>query len=500
MKKAHYIIIGIALLALCAVVLSVTGKTAVSQVPFYGNAPQSIEELNISVDPEEGVISLEEASLEDGVLTLQVRGVGRGRAYVDVMAEDGIGTSKVFYVHRGGIVTADSYFGVCRGGIIVPVAALLYLLLLFFGAYRKYRSGLRQSLYQYRNVLYLGLLIFLGFWILQSVINVIQFNSIGETVHSVTATARLLALLSLPIALLVSILVTASNVNLMRHEGRNWRNMLGAILGIFFCVCIVFPEVMEYYLQWHATSIDVHNMGGAALYITTFIENAIYMMTAYLECILIATIALSVKAARHIPAFDKDYILILGCQIGKDGSLTKLLQGRTDRAVEFAAMQKEKTGRDIVFVPSGGQGSDEIMAEAAAVRNYLLAQGIPEEQILAEDQSVNTYENFRNSMALIREREGIAQAEPPADPAAAPKIAFSTTNYHVFRSGMFAFAQGIAAEGIGSPTKRYFWINAFVREFIAALVSEKKKHIVIIALLVLLTALMIIPLYVDFAM
>ena len=35
------------------------------------------------------------------------------------MAEDGIGTSKVFYVHRGGIVTADSYFGVCRGGIIV---------------------------------------------------------------------------------------------------------------------------------------------------------------------------------------------------------------------------------------------------------------------------------------------------------------------------------------------------------------------------------------------
>lgn len=159
MKKAHYIIIGIALLALCAVVLSVTGKTAVSQVPFYGNAPQSIEELNISVDPEEGVISLEEASLKDGVLTLQVRGVGRGRAYVDVMAEDGIGTSKVFYVHRGGIVTADSYFGVCRGGIIVPVAALLYLLLLFFGAYRKYRSGLRQSLYQYRNVLYLGLLI-----------------------------------------------------------------------------------------------------------------------------------------------------------------------------------------------------------------------------------------------------------------------------------------------------------------------------------------------------
>ena len=159
-------------------------------------------------------------------------------------------------------------------------------------------------------------------------------------------------------------------------------------------------------------------------------------------------------------------------------------------------MQKEKAGKDIVFVPSGGQGDDEVMAEAAAVRNYLLEQGIPEEQILAEDQSVNTYENFRNSMALIKEREATAQADTGA--AAEPKVAFSTTNYHVFRSGLLAFEQGFLTEGIGSPTKRYFWINAFVREFIAALVSEKKRHILVIAGLVLLAVLMSIPLYIDY--
>ena len=43
-----------------------------------------------------------------------------------------------------------------------------------------------------------------------------------------------------------------------------------------------------------------------------------------------------------------------------------------------------------------------------------------------------------------------------------PKIAFSTTNYHVFRSGVFASRQGIRAEGIGAKTKIYFWINAFI--------------------------------------
>ena len=495
MKKKYYIIIGIALLALCMAVILVTGKTIVTQTPFYGGMPDSLPEIDVTVDPAEGVIELEDVSLEDGVLTLCVRSIGRGNAYVEATGPDGIGVGKQFYVHHGGIVTADSYFGACRGGIVVPIAALLYLLLLFYGSMRKYRGGLRQSMYQYRNVLYLGLLVFLGFWILQSVFHVVHFGSLGQTVHSITATARTLALVSLPIAVLVSILVTASNINLMRHEGRNWRNMLGALLGIFFCVSMFFPMVMEYYLQWHATFIDVHNMQGAALYITEAIGNSINLMTAYLECVLIATIVLSVKAARHIPAFDKDYILILGCQIGKDGSLTKLLQGRTDRAVEFAAMQKEKTGKDIIFVPSGGQGADEVMAEAAAVRNYLLGQGIPEEQILAEDQSVNTYENFRNSMALIKEREASLDK---TDASAEPKIAFSTTNYHVFRSGLLALGQGILTEGIGSPTKRYFWINAFVREFIAALVSERKRHILVIAGLVLLAALMSIPLYVDF--
>ncbi|MCR5134674.1 MAG: YdcF family protein [Clostridiales bacterium] len=496
MKKKYYIIIGIALLALCMAVISVTGKTIVTQTPFYGGMPDSLPEIDVTVDPAEGVIELEDVSLEDGVLTLCVRSIGRGNAYVEATGPDGIGVGKQFYVHHGGIITVDGYFGACRGGVVVPIAALLYLLLLFSGSLRKYRDGLRLSMYQYRNVLYLGLLVFLGVWILQSVLNVFSFNSIGQTIHSVTATASTLALISLPAAFLVSILVTASNIDLMRHEGRNWRNMLGAILGIFFCVSLLFPMVMDYYLQWHATMIDVHNSQGAALYITEAIENSIYLVTAYLECVLIATIVLSVKAAKHIPAFDKDYILILGCQIGKDGSLTKLLQGRTDRAIEFAAMQKEKTGKDIVFVPSGGQGSDEVMAEAAAIRNYLLAQGIPEEQILAEEQSASTYENFRNSLALIKEREAAVQEN--TDAAAAPKVAFSTTNYHVFRSGQLAFAQGVPAEGIGSQTKRYFWINAFVREFIAALVSERKRHILIIAALVLFAILMSIPLYVDY--
>ncbi len=185
---------------------------------------------------------------------------------------------------------------------------------------------------------------------------------------------------------------------------------------------------------------------------------------------------LSLKAARRVPPPDRDYMLILGCQIMPDGSLTPLLKSRADRALAFADMQKKKTGKDLTFVPSGGRGADEIMAEADAIRNYLLSVGVPDERILPENKSVNTEENIRNSMRLIRENAGETQ----------PKVAFSTTNYHVFRAGLIAFKQGERLEGVGSPTKRYFWINAFVREFVATLFSERRTHLLVIAALALM--------------
>ena len=42
------------------------------------------------------------------------------------------------------------------------------------------------------------------------------------------------------------------------------------------------------------------------------------------------------------------------------------------------------------------------------------------------------------------------------------KIAFSTTNYHVFRSGVTATSNGMKVEGIGSKTKPYFGLMHFL--------------------------------------
>ena len=268
----------------------------------------------------------------------------------------------------------------------------------------------------------------------------------------------------------------------MRREGRTWRNMLGLFLSIVFILVPFIPSFNYEILR---------RMNGNFFNQSTFwpfaldaMDTTVYTLVAYLECLLIATVIVAVKAARYVPSFDKDYMLILGSRINDDGSLTNLLKGRADRALEFAGLQKEATGKDLVFVPSGGQGSDEVMPEAQAIKNYLLQQGVPEDRILVEDKSANTEENLKNSAELIR----AAGAEDP-------KIAFSTTNYHVFRSGMLASSQGIRAAGIGSRTKRYFWVNAFIREFIGTLYAERRRHIKIVVLMVVIIFLLALVLF-----
>ena len=64
-------------------------------------------------------------------------------------------------------------------------------------------------------------------------------------------------------------------------------------------------------------------------------------------------------------------------------------------------------------------------------------------------------------------------------------IAFSTSNFHVFRSGILAKGEGWKIEGMGSPTKWYFWPNAFVREFAAMMADSWIQQLVMIGLIIM---------------
>lgn len=476
MKK---ILLGIAMAFLCVLVLSFTAGTYTLEVPFEGN----IDEIRFEIDGE-GSAEITDLTVNDGVLKVQLESRKQGKFFLMLTQGEETLYLNRFFVLPGGIITQGNYFGDCRGDVIIPLFSCVYLMILIISIYRRYRQSESESIYRYQNVRLLGLLIFLSGLLVQQIFLIPRYEGFHTTITSAINSASSFSISAFPFVFLMSLYLIWSNFTLIRKEGRTWRNMLGMILGALLCFLTLAPNFLSDYLQ-NVTYVDVHNENGAAHYIEEGLEGLISGAAAYLECILAGTIVYALKAARHIPSFDRDYILILGCQIKEDGTLTKLLQSRADRAIEFAAMQKEKTGRDIIYVPSGGKGSDEVRAEADAIMDYLIATGISADHILSENRSANTYENFRNSLQLIRSHTDKDD----------PKIAFSTTNYHVFRSGVIAESMGVHAEGIGAPTRIYFWINAFIREFIATLSSDRKSHIKAVAVIMVLMVILVSAMY-----
>ena len=444
-----------------------------------GDAVTSADEVRVDIEQDAESLTVADKRLDDTILIITLRAQERGRAIVTASANgDGI-RMEVFYVHAFGIITVNSFFGACYGYGVVGWSVIVFLAALLVGIIRKYREDVARGLYRYRNVLDLGLIIYLAFLLLLQLPYSLRNGGLGQTVGSLLASAGIFTYVAFPIAFVVAILVTISNARLMIKEGRTWRNMLGVILGVLVCLLTLVPEALNILFS-KPEFAALHNLRSPAVYLDMLVEDGLAFVLAYLECILLGTIIFGIKAARHVPAFDKDAVVILGSWVMPDGTCPPLLRGRADAALAFAEAQSEVAGKDLLFVPSGGKGDDEVCAEGVAIARYLREQGIADERILVEDESTTTEENFRFSMAKIRERLGREN----------PRIAFATTNYHVFRAGVLATHQGIDAEGVGSKTKRYYWVNAFIREFGALLYVERRVHLtIILALLVIVLAM-----------
>ena len=344
-------------------------------------------------------------------------------------------------------------------GAICALLGLYYLtviLRLLFAL----RGQIRYNPYSYNTIIYTGFALFLLSVLITHVLVSVrilrwpELYTLSALLHMILGSAKTYMLLSSPFILLFSVALCVSNISLIRHEGRRLVNVLGIILSFLLVGGEVFLFLFNYYVSGSQREVMIHDL----------IANLFAAVYLYFECMLIGAIAAHVIVYRYDPDPDKDYINILGCGIRKDGSPTPLLRGRMDRALAFAEKQAALTGKAPVFVVSGGQGPDEAIPESACMKRYLLERGVPEERIVEEDRSTDTAENMRFSKEKILER-----GEPG-------KIAYATTNYHVFRAGLCARRVKMRAVGMGADTKWYFWPNAAVREFVGLLTAHRLKQ------------------------
>ena len=251
-----------------------------------------------------------------------------------------------------------------------------------------------------------------------------------------------------------------SSITLVRREGIKRKNFFGNIFAASFTaalfLCLLYANHEEAFGQ------------PGKIFLMLFD----YVISMFMACSITGY-----AAVRHMPKFDKDFIIILGCSISKQGGLLPLLRGRTDRAIRFAWQQEIATGKQAKYIPTGGQGKNEIMSEGSAMEMYLISHGAEEYEVIGEKKAANTWENMVFS-------KRIADEQKPGN-----KAVFVTTNYHVLRSWMLARRAGLDAEGLASTTKWYFWPNGFVREFIGILSMFKAANIIAVILCVIISFL-----------
>ena len=403
-------------------------------------------------------------------------GYARVRIYPESRGETDVtfGTDEIsgeFHVMKVGRLRTiyDLNTGNFSGDTAVLIGVTLFWLLVSAIMMWHFFRAKGTAFYDYGTIYYAGFSLFAlasGLTMLSVTVSRIlhpENYSMYSAYNTISSASTSYMMLSTPVLLLFAGAVIVSNIALLRHERPRPQNVLGMLVGVL----LVIGEAVGWYLftrdfmgsEWEGR-------------IDRTLKNTYATAFIYCQCMLTGAVICGIRAARHVPAADKDFIIILGCWFRKDGTLPPLLKGRADKALEFRRMQLEKTGKEAVFIPSGGQGKDEPEPEAEAIRQYLLSRGIEDRLILPEDKSGNTLENMTFSGRIIRESgtEG--------------KAVFATSSYHVFRSGLWARQSGLDAEGIGSRTKWWFWPNAFIRETAGLLQKRWKQELLFLAVLI----------------
>ncbi|MBS6445154.1 MAG: YdcF family protein [Ruminococcus sp.] len=215
---------------------------------------------------------------------------------------------------------------------------------------------------------------------------------------------------------------------------------LGNIAGIIF-------SIMGFYIfafnEKFSKLIDIlssKNIGKVTL-------NAISIIL--LLCILLAIIisGMMIFKMNNHPS-EPNNIIVLGCKV-KGTKPSLMLKRRLDTAYEYLLENK-----DVIAIVSGGKGSDEQISEAQCMKEYLVSKGISESRIIMEDKSTSTFENFKFSKDILKERN------LPTD-----TITVVTDGYHQLRASMIAKKLNFKTYSISGYTSWYLLPTYFVREW-----------------------------------
>ena len=130
---------------------------------------------------------------------------------------------------------------------------------------------------------------------------------------------------------------------------------------------------------------------------------------------------------------DVDCIIILGCQVKDDGSLSHMLRDRLMRGLEVY-----EAGAAPKLLMSGDHGREEY-DEVGAMKNYAIENGVPSENVFMDHAGFSTYETVYRAKEIFQ----------------ADKVIIVTQEYHLYRALYIAEQFGVEAYGVSADLNRY---------------------------------------------
>ncbi|TQM84874.1 DUF218 domain-containing protein [Saccharothrix saharensis] len=323
--------------------------------------------------------------------------------------------------------------------MIFGIAALVTALFLVVGVVRDRR--------RLGNAVWLGVtLVFVVLWL------AFRASVRGGWSAAVFGYAVVVVLLGLGFVLPVALI--ANGVLMLRREGFRLANLLSLLAGL-----AIFGVVAAFGFATARTGPAVDAVIGSLL-----------IVAAYVAFLFVSLLLYSIVYGSIGRRTGFDAVVVLGAGLIGD-RVPPLLASRLDRGLHLYR-REVAAGRTPLLVVSGGQGSDEAVSEAVAMRDYLLRRDVPDEAIVLEDRARTTAQNLEYSARLLTDRGWTGRA-----------VAV-TNNFHVFRAAVLARRLRLRMQIIGAPTAWYFLPSAFLREFAALLAQNPVVHTVTCGLLV----------------
>lgn len=258
-----------------------------------------------------------------------------------------------------------------------------------------------------------------------------------------------LAILVLLSILFSTVFLLFNGRQMMAFEGKRLANLLSLLYGIF----IIGALALHFLPYFPGKHIFMH-LADFALFYSTFL---------YLSYVLYGTFC------NYFPIRkEPDVIIVLGSGLIGD-KVPPLLAQRLTKAKTIY----EQFERRPKLIVSGGQGADELISEAEAMANYLMEQGVPQEDILIENRSRTTFENLTFSKAIL-EDQGLGNC-----------VLVVTNSFHALRAGVFMRRLKIPGRSVGSKTAFYYLPSDWIRETVGLVSIYWKWHAAFLAFLFL---------------